>query len=378
MLICLLLSVIVISSCQKELYFPAQDSEGTLKSDSLADCLPSLVRGTFIQNTVLGDSNYIELDVNITVTGPYTIKSDTTNGYSFSATGNFDSTGINRVRVFASGTPALTGTNTFTFQYDSSFCRIDINVIAAPVVTGYSFPDCGSLVVYGEYTEGIPTNLSDSVVVGITVNTPGNYLISTDSVNGVQFYVQAGFTTASAQTLTIIGHGTPLSAGDFNYTIQGGCTFSVSFNPAPIDSITCDIDGVTTSFNFADSAHLNNLSTPTELYIAGLQAAGSNEKIFLTILGISATDITTNSYDVNLPSTAFFVQGIYTDNASTDWLAKTTGAVQTPPFNITITSVSTAPGGRITGTFSGPVKNNNGNGPAVKIISNGRFDLLLR
>ena len=374
-----ILFTFLLSSCQKELHFPAHDAQGTLKADSSSDCLPSLVHGTFIQHAVLGDTNYIELDVNVTLTGQYSIQSDTLNGYSFSGSGNFDSTGINRVRLYAAGTALSPGINTFAIHFDSSICSIAINVIVPTVIAGYSFPDCNGLVVYGNYTEGIPTDVSDSLAVAITVNTPGNYLISTDSVNGVQFSVNAGFTsTASPQTVTIIGHGIPLSAGIFNYTIQGGCTFSVTYAPAPIDSITCNIDGVFTSFNVGDSAHLNNLSTPTMLYITGLASTTSNEQLVLTVQGIASTDITTNTYDVNLPPAAFFVEGIYTDNTSTGWLAKTTGSVQTPAFAITVTSFSIAPGGRIRGTFSGPVKNNAGNGPAVKMIANGMFNLLLR
>ena len=80
------------TACQKELNFDVVSGEsvGTLKSDSLFDCLPSTVTGTYQVDSTLGSGNYIDVQVDVNVAGLYTITSDTVNGYSFSGTGTFE------------------------------------------------------------------------------------------------------------------------------------------------------------------------------------------------------------------------------------------------------------------------------------------------
>src|ERR1700716_537977 len=84
--------LIQIFSCQRELSFEnGQQAKGSLKSDVTGDCLPKNIAGTYIVGKNLGDTNYIEVDVNVTQTGNYTILTDTVNGYTFKGRGNFTS-----------------------------------------------------------------------------------------------------------------------------------------------------------------------------------------------------------------------------------------------------------------------------------------------
>src|SRR5205085_8566321 len=101
-----------IASCQKELDFETDvNAHGSLKSNTAGDCLPSTINGIYQQDSVLNSHNFIDVQVNLTSTGAFDIKSDTINGYSFHGTGNFDSTGLNTVRLFATGKPLVSGTN---------------------------------------------------------------------------------------------------------------------------------------------------------------------------------------------------------------------------------------------------------------------------
>ncbi|MEJ7913833.1 MAG: hypothetical protein WKF70_11810, partial [Chitinophagaceae bacterium] len=82
-------------ACQKELSLenPAP-AVATLQADSSGDCLPKIVTGTYVAGRAMSDSNSIEIDVKVTTPGSYVISSDTINGYSFKATGNFTAAGV--------------------------------------------------------------------------------------------------------------------------------------------------------------------------------------------------------------------------------------------------------------------------------------------
>jgi hypothetical protein len=121
--------LLLIVSCQKEKSFElGKLSQGSLQ-DSLGDCLSKTVAGTFIAAKALNDSNFIDVTVNVTQTGRYTVYTDTVNGYSFKATGTFTILGSNTVRMKGLGTPAVAGTDDFTIFYDSSFCDVSVTVL---------------------------------------------------------------------------------------------------------------------------------------------------------------------------------------------------------------------------------------------------------
>src|SRR4030095_12855665 len=111
-----LLAVLVIA-CQKELSFETKNgapSDGSLQSTITGDCLGSVVNGTYKKDTVLTSANYVEVKVDVVTGGSFVISSDTINGFYFRATGNFADTGVNTVRLQASGKPFKAGTNVFT------------------------------------------------------------------------------------------------------------------------------------------------------------------------------------------------------------------------------------------------------------------------
>ena len=91
----------IIFSCQKELHFEdVLSSDGTLKEDSAGlYCLPAAVYGIYKKDSLLNNTNYIEVDVNVTRVGDFSISSTPNDGMTFSANGNFNTTGINRVKL---------------------------------------------------------------------------------------------------------------------------------------------------------------------------------------------------------------------------------------------------------------------------------------
>jgi hypothetical protein len=72
---------------------------GSLAKDSNGNCLPVLINGNYVADSTVSDENFITVDVNVTSPGSYVIYTDTLNGYSFKALGNFTNTGINKVKL---------------------------------------------------------------------------------------------------------------------------------------------------------------------------------------------------------------------------------------------------------------------------------------
>ena len=115
------------AGCAKE-YSYEHKPANTLK-DAQGICLPSVVHGSFLKNIQSdNDTAYIELQVNVAVTGPYFITTDLQNGFQFADSGNFNTTGLQIVHLKPTGNPVDTGYTNFTVCYDTSCCPISVYV----------------------------------------------------------------------------------------------------------------------------------------------------------------------------------------------------------------------------------------------------------
>ena len=98
LLFCFLLAIFF--SCQRELSFEnGQQAKGSLKSDANGDCLPMKIAGTYLTTVSLGDTNYLEVTVDVSNPGSYNISTNTVNGFSFKGSGNFSAAGITTVKL---------------------------------------------------------------------------------------------------------------------------------------------------------------------------------------------------------------------------------------------------------------------------------------
>ncbi|MGV3594678.1 MAG: hypothetical protein ACO1NK_05500, partial [Sediminibacterium sp.] len=79
-------TVLLIVSCQKELSVEGKGLKGAAQgslTDSSGNCKDADVRGEYVIDQPLTDSNYIVIKVNFTLQGKYKIYSDTVNGMWF-------------------------------------------------------------------------------------------------------------------------------------------------------------------------------------------------------------------------------------------------------------------------------------------------------
>lgn len=283
-------------SCQKELSFTTSGvSEGTLKIDGIGDCLPATINGIYKVDTVLNNTNYIDVQVNVTVIGTYGIKSDTVNGYSFKGSGTLGVGGVNTVRLYGSGKPIVSGLNVFTIRYGSSICTIDINVIGTGTnvsvfTLGGTPGTCSGVIVNGTYTAGVALSASNSVTLTVNVTIPGTYALGAASVNGMLFANTGVFTGIGVQTVTLNGLGTPQNAGIFNVVatnIVSTCTFSITVLPAGAGTAVFTLSGAPGACNGAVLAGT---------YSAGTILTSANTvTLNVNVTTIGTYSITTNS-----------------------------------------------------------------------------------
>lgn len=127
----LVLSVLVMAACSKELSFEGPDTpaEGSMQSSLTGDCLPKTVTGAYqVAVPLVADSNTITVNVNVANTGIYLITTDTVNGFFFNANGRFTSPGLATVKLRSNGTPFAAGVNNFRISFDSTFCDVQVTV----------------------------------------------------------------------------------------------------------------------------------------------------------------------------------------------------------------------------------------------------------
>ncbi|MEO6491051.1 MAG: hypothetical protein ABIO04_14000 [Ferruginibacter sp.] len=232
---------LILIACQKELDFQIDGiSHGALKKDASGDCLPSTVNGIFKEDSLLNTNNFIDIQVAVTVIGTYDIKSDTVNGYSFRGNGNFDSVGMNTVRLFGIGKPLSPGTDQFTISFDSSTCVVDVIVINSGTGPAtYSLEGspgtCSGAIVNGTYMQGTALDINNTISISVNVTDTGTYTLGAASANGMVFSSIGVFNSTGIQPVILNGTGTPTSAGIINVTSTNGtssCTFSITVLPA--------------------------------------------------------------------------------------------------------------------------------------------------
>ena len=113
----------LISSCSEE----ALDESNT-GTNSLENCSAIIVNGTYLNETAVGNNEYITIKVNVVEIGSYQISTNIVNGYKFSASGNFTDLGTQDIKLVGGGTPQLGQTDTFSLSYRNTDCEFDINV----------------------------------------------------------------------------------------------------------------------------------------------------------------------------------------------------------------------------------------------------------
>ena len=210
-------------------------------SGAPGNCENPLIEGDYTKGIALTATNTVVVVVDVVTTGKYQIKTNTANGISFSAAGEFLYRGSQQVTLTGSGKPESSELTYFTLDAGSSQCGFYIPVGVSGQVATYvlqsGFGDinpCTPSSIQGIYTANTPLAGNNTVTVNAYVTVPGDYTISTKKINGVQFQSSGTFAVAGTYDVVLKGSGTPTASGTFTFVPQ-------IVGPAPLGGSSCGI-----------------------------------------------------------------------------------------------------------------------------------------
>jgi hypothetical protein len=243
-----LVFTIFYTSCQKEYSYEGGSTTGMGGSAAVytlvgtgGNCTGPIINGTYITGTVLQPSNNIQLQVNVTTIGTYSLTTLPVNGIQFSTAGNFTVTGSQTITLTGSGTPLAAGIFPFTPPVGPG-CTFFITVTTTPPQIAHFTLEgapgiCNNFKVNGMYTAEVALTGANTVEVMANVTTIGSYSINTDTIDGISFSQSGNFTATGIQKVILSGFGTPSTSNFLTFTPNtgtSGCTFSLTvLTPAP-------------------------------------------------------------------------------------------------------------------------------------------------
>ncbi len=215
----------------------------------LGNCDSLTFAGRYQNEVMLDGGNYMTIPIHVTKAGAYTITAtvkDATsntkdNGYFFTTTGVFMSTGYYFIQVNGAGTPVeFTPTGNAGDYATVTFNGKEISGANAgcqkriPVEDSSKKPkftiDCRTAKAYGTYlldAELSPTSQYIKVFVIADADAVGaTYEIKTDVVAGMSFYAKGVFTSVGQQEITLypVDGSVPNSTGTQTFTISTNST----------------------------------------------------------------------------------------------------------------------------------------------------------
>ena len=92
-------------------------------------CTNATLSGTFTKGVSLDSSSYLSITINVSTAGTYAITTNTVNDFSFSGSDILLTTGMQSVRLYASGTPANAAIDTFAIVANGNVCHFTVPVL---------------------------------------------------------------------------------------------------------------------------------------------------------------------------------------------------------------------------------------------------------
>lgn len=260
--------------------------------DFAISCASVTPEGSYFIGIPLTASNKLLVSVNVTSLGFWSMKTNTVNGYSFSATGTFATTGNQTIELLGTGTPVASGTNNFNLSSNAATvggasCS-GIPITVAPVA--YT-TDCTAITQSGVYMQDVALMATNTITLPINVTATGQTAIGTSTANGISFTSGLiNLSTLGQQNVTLIGSGTPIAGGTTDLIVYGDpgmvgtCTIKVVIAGQPV-AYTTNCSGITTSGTYAPGVAMsgtNTMTVPVNVSYVGAYTINTN-----TVNGIS-------------------------------------------------------------------------------------------
>ena len=334
------------------------------------NCTAPAINGVYATGVAMGSGNYVDLAVNVTTPGAYTVSTNSANGISFSGSGAFTAGGGSGqvIRLIGNGTPAAPVTSSYR---PSGGCSFSVTAAPPPPPASFTYT-CTPAVISGTFAAGTALTSSSTVKVGVNVTVPGTYSVTTTSSNdnGVTFSGSGVFSNMGANTITLTSSNMPVAGGTFSYSPAGaGCAFDVTYAsgpPPPADFLRCSIDGMAKDF----STNLGGIFMP------GLFSADGDlgtSSFTVSVIDNNGDPITVGTYNkATLSNLTRYASASYLPDNSNPLVAWQPFPINSNPFTVIIETITTTPN-KVTGKFFGDIFDNMG--ANKKIVTNGTFSV---
>ncbi|WP_430615340.1 hypothetical protein [Flavobacterium sp. JP2137] len=182
-------------------------------------CANIQTAGNYFIGMNLYDTHKMQVEVNVSHTGFWSINTNVLNGYSFAGTGTFTATGPQTVQLSGTGKPVAAGTNQFNISTNAA---TPVNCSNIPVVVAavkYTI-DCSQAVINGTYMQDVALTNSNTITLKVNVLATGTTTITTNTASGISF--SSGlqtFDTLGEQMVTLNGTGTLTATTDVDLNI---------------------------------------------------------------------------------------------------------------------------------------------------------------
>lgn len=341
------------------------------------NCTAPVVSGTYSSGISLGAANYVDLAVNVTTPGAYTINTNSANGIGFSGSGVFTATGAQVVRLIGNGTPSAQGS--FEYTPSNNGCKFSITVGAPPPPASFTYDgapgNCTGPNISGAFVAGTALKPSSTIKLGVNVIVAGTYSVTTNSDNGVSFSASGVFSGTGAQTITLTSTNTPTVSGQFFYTPSGGCKFDITYTsgpPPPANFFTCKINGVVTNFNTNLNGFSDQTASPYTFSVSGENSGGGVDNFAISLTD-NANPIVNGGIYKNITATntnkGCFITYSPVFGSLNPFFSS---PLNNNSFTVTITSITAT---KAIGSFDGTIYDNFGMGPGSKSITAGSFSI---
>lgn len=228
------------NSCQKD--FSYEGGQPPRVAVGAVNCSSFKINGLFVAGEPLTVSNSIELNITVTEAGTYSIKTQTLNGYYFSAEGSFANAGQYKLTLQAKGTPEKAGSNQFTISLNQSTCQVEILVEEKNnnAIFDIKTPagDCIGFSIGGRYIQQTVLDLTNTIDIRIDVKQAGPYQISTITQNGFQFKSEGYLSNTGQQWIKFFANGIPLQTGitSFEFIVRTDtCRIEIFVEPKSLN-----------------------------------------------------------------------------------------------------------------------------------------------
>lgn len=196
-------------------------------------------------------------------------------GITFSASGEFTTTGPQLVELIASGTPNISNLSGELFTLNTNLTNNSFSRILLPEPTG---PDnCNDNNILYQSNLMVQNSNASNTTQTITVNpnAPGPYSFTTQNVFGVTFSATGVFTSAGTKNITLQASGT--ESGSSGSTFN---SFNVTGSYPGESNFSCSFERTF----WPDCTGVNFVIPLTQNYIEGTGSVDLNSLVNLTTL----------------------------------------------------------------------------------------------